>query len=330
MSNIHKIIRLFIKVAIVVVIILSTTFGWIPTRSIIILPHESQPEISSYLSRIVKYLSNDIGIRGYHHYDQLEVAKNFIAEEFKQLGYEVSYQTYTIKDQSFSNVIANKGTSLDNNPLIIGAHYDSCFNPGADDNASGVAGMLALAKLFSKDSNVGNIVFVAFVNEEPPFFQTNAMGSRIFTKQLKVSNQSIRGAIILEMIGYYSNNWFSQKYLPLLGPFFPNKGNFIAMIGDFNSSNMLKRLSKGFLKSSRFPLRTLSAPASIPGINFSDHWSFWQEQYPAVMVTDTAYLRNKNYHQQTDLPQSLNYPYMAQVILGLKEAVSDYLNDSKS
>jgi len=129
------------------------------------------------------------------------------------------------------------------------------------------------------------------------------------------------------MIGYYSNDWFSQKYLPLLGPFFPNKGNFVGIVGDFQSHNLVGELAKGFKNASRFPLRTIVAPRSIPGINFSDHWSFWQENYPAVMVTDTAYLRNINYHQQTDLPVTLNYEYMAEVILGLKSAVLELMSD---
>lgn len=322
---IHKISAFFVKIVIATLIVLSTTFGWIPTRSIVISSSGNQLEISDYLLQIVNKLAVDIGIRNYKHYNQLEDARKFIAQEFKNLGYEVAFQTYSVNSQDFSNIIATKGASLDGNPLIIGAHYDSCFNPGADDNASAVAGMLALAKLLSEDIRIGKIVFVAFVNEEPPFFQTSAMGSRVFTRDMKDSNRQIRGAIVLEMIGYYSNDWFSQKYLPLLGPFFPSKGNFIGIVSNFSSRNMLKHIAKGFRSNSQFPLKTIIAPSFIPGINFSDHWSFWQEGYSAVMVTDTAYLRNKNYHRQTDLPETLNYQYMASVIFGLRDAVCDFL-----
>lgn len=322
---IYKIGSLTIKAIIVVLIVLSTTFGWIPTPSVTLPINESQQETSRYVSGVVSKLAGDVGIRNYRHYDQLEAVKNFIAQEFRNLGYAVSFQTYSINNQNFSNIIATKEAPLVVNPLVVGAHYDSCFNPGADDNASAVAGMLALARLLSKDKSVDQIIFVAFVNEEPPFFQSGRMGSRVFTKYLKETKSRIRGAIVLEMIGYYSNEWFSQKYLPLLGPFFPNRGNFIGIVGDFNSSEMVKQLAKGFRGNSNFPLETIIAPNSIPGINFSDHWSFWQEKYPAVMVTDTAYLRNKNYHQQTDLPETLNYQYMAQVILGLKDAIRDFL-----
>ncbi len=325
----QKVFSLLFKAAIVVLIVLSTTFGWLPTASVNFASNQSRHEIADYLSTVVHKLAGEIGTRNYRHYDRLEMAKNFIAQEFEKSGYEVSFQIYSVKRQSFSNIIATKGGSLEKNPLIIGAHYDSCFNPGADDNSSAVAGMLSLAKLLSKDKNIGHIVFVAFVNEEPPFFQKNTMGSWVFTKSLKEANIKIQGAIVLEMIGFYSNNWFSQKYLPLLGSFFPNKGNFVGVVGDFQSHELVGELSKGFKKASGFPLRTIVAPRSIPGINFSDHWSFWQEDYPAVMVTDTAYLRNKNYHHQTDLPETLNYEYMAEVIIGLKSAVLGLVENAR-
>jgi len=327
MKIIQKVFALLFKAAIAVLIVMSTTFGWIPTASVNLPSSQSRHEISSYLSSVVHKLAGEIGTRNYRHYDRLEMAKDFIAQEFEKSGYEVSYQTYSVNNQSFSNIIAAKGNALEKNPLIIGAHYDSCFNPGADDNGSAVAGMLSLARLLSKEKGIDRIVFVAFVNEEPPFFQTGTMGSRVFTKFLKEGNIKIQGAIVLEMIGYYSNDWFSQKYLPLLGPFFPNKGNFVGIVGDFQSHKLVGKLAKGFKNASRFPLRTIVAPRSIPGINFSDHWSFWQENYPAVMVTDTAYLRNKNYHQQTDLPETLNYEYMAEVVWGLRSAVLGLMSD---
>jgi len=329
MKILKKLAQLFLKALIVVLVLSCTTFGWLPTASVNLPSNQARHEISSYLSKVVHKLAGEIGTRNYRHYDHLEMAKDFIAQELEKFGYGVSFQTFSVNSQSFSNIIATKGNALEKNPLIIGAHYDSCFNPGADDNGSAVAGMLALAKLLSKDKATDRVVFVAFVNEEPPFFQTETMGSRVFTKSLKEAKTKIQGAIVLEMIGYYSNDWFSQKYLPLLGPFFPNKGNFIGVVGDFQSGKLVGELAKGFKNASRFPLRTIVAPRSIPGINFSDHWSFWQENYPAVMVTDTAYLRNKNYHQQSDLPETLNYEYMAEVILGLKQAISVLLSEKR-
>lgn len=325
-SQRHSIARVFFRHAAAVAVVLSTTVGWIPTRSVSISLSESQKETSRYLSNVVDVLALEIGNRNYVYYDQLQRAQDYIHKEFEKLGYAVSLQTYAIDHQVFSNVIATKGSPWEGQPLIIGAHYDSCFNPGADDNASGVAGLLGLAKLLADDHNVDHLVFVAFVNEEPPFFQTDKMGSRVFVKDLKQKGQEIQGAVILEMIGYYSNDWFSQKYFPFLGLFFPNKGNFIAMVGNFNSLDMLRRLRRGFRKNSHFPLRTLTAPSFMPGTNFSDHWSFWKERYPAVMVTDTAFLRNPHYHQPTDLPHTLNYDAMTQVVYGLKFAVSEFLN----
>lgn len=313
--------KLIITAGIVVLVIALKNFGWLPTKSVSLPENQSRYEISGYLSSVVHKLAGEIGTRNYQYYEQLEAAKDFIAREFERFGYDVSFQAYSIDGQSFSNIIAAKGDAVDKNPLVIGAHYDSCFNPGADDNASGIAGVLALAQLLSDQKNSDRFLFVAFANEEPPFFHTDVMGSRVFTKSLKQANRLILGAIVLEMIGYYSEDWFSQKYLSFLGIFFPNKGNFISIIGNWKSRNLVKNLSRGFRRQSGFPLRTLIAPSSIRGIGFSDHWSFWQENYPALMVTDTAYLRNHNYHQQTDLPETLNYEYMAEVVLGLKSAV---------
>lgn len=321
-----KIFSLLVKVIVAFLIVKATTFGWLPNRSPKDIPlNASREELRDYMKSIVQYLAGSVGIRNYEYPDSLEKAKDYIAGEFRKLGYEVELQTYAIHGRDFSNVIATKGNLSAKTPLVIGAHYDSCFNPGADDNASAIAGVLGLARLFSESASSGRLVFVAFVNEEPPFFQTDAMGSRVYARRLKEKNQPLQGALILEMIGYYSEGLFSQRLLPPLGPFFPNRGNFIALVGNFPSRGFVRELERGFRRSSKFPLRSLVAPASIPGINFSDHWSFWQEGYPAVMVTDTAYLRNKNYHKQTDLPQTLDYDYMTHVVYGLGDAVEHVL-----
>ncbi len=305
--------------------IVLTTYGWIPTRSVVVSLTKSQKKFSGYLYQVVTKLALGIGVRNFEHYEQLVSAKNYIAQEFETLGYVVSFQSYSVGEQIFSNVIASKRPTFGSNPLIIGAHYDSCYNPGADDNASAVAGMLGLAKLLSEDKVAEQIVFVAFVNEEPPFFRTAGMGSRVFAKSLKDEDLQIRGAIVLEMIGYYSNNWFSQRYPAFYGPFSPNKGNFITIAGDMHSSNLVRCFAKGFQRHSAFPLRALIAPRSLPEIGMSDNWSFGQENYSAVMVTDTAHLRNPNYHRQTDLPKTLNYLNMTSVIYGLKDTIIEIL-----
>ena len=315
--------NIILCVLVVAVLIYLSTYGWLPNHSIRKYELTSlEIDTRDYVKEVVHHLAEDIGTRNYEHYEALDETKDYIVAEFERFGYETELQSYSTRNKTFSNVIAKKSHIRGEEPIIIGAHYDSCFNPGADDNASGVAGILALARLFSQEKSVAPIIFVAFVNEEPPFFRTNSMGSIVYSNSLKQNGVEIKGAVILEMIGDYSEGLFSQKYLPLLGPFYPNRGNFIGVVGNSNSSRLVRGLKEGFKKSTRFPICTLIAPASIPGVSYSDHWSFWQEGYPAVMVTDTAFLRNRNYHKQSDLPATLNYEYMSVVLNNLKEAIA--------
>ena len=325
-------ILFFIKVGISVIIILvlmeATTFGWRPSRKNMITLSESEKESAENLKRVVTFLAGEIGLRNYQHDQQLNKAADYIESRFQEIGYETQIMSYEVNGQIFKNIIARPHsipTKESKDIIVIGAHYDSCFNPGADDNASGVAGTLELARLF-KDVNLNTqIQFVAFTNEEPPFFMTEDMGSLVFARKLKKDGQKVRAAIILEMIGYYSENINSQHYLPLLGPFYPNRGNFITVVGNFPSAKVVNTLVAHFRKYSKFPIESLIAPSFIRGVYFSDHWSFWQEGFPAVMVTDTAFLRNKNYHRQTDLPATLDYEKMAVVVHGLKESIMRFI-----
>jgi len=326
------VILFFIKVGISVIIILvlmeATTFGWRPSRKNMITLSESEKESAENLKRVVTFLAGEIGLRNYQHDQQLNKAADYIESRFQEIGYETQIMSYEVNGQIFKNIIARPHsipTKESKDIIVIGAHYDSCFNPGADDNASGVAGTLELARLF-KDVNLNTqIQFVAFTNEEPPFFMTEDMGSLVFARKLKKDGQKVRAAIILEMIGYYSENINSQHYLPLLGPFYPNRGNFITVVGNFPSAKVVNTLVAHFRKYSKFPIESLIAPSFIRGVYFSDHWSFWQEGFPAVMVTDTAFLRNKNYHRQTDLPATLDYEKMAVVVHGLKESIMRFI-----
>ena len=207
--------------------------------------------------------------------------------------------------------------------ILLGAHYDTCFNPGADDNASGVAGLLELARLVANRETDRTVEFVAFVNEEPPNFKSDNMGSRIYAMKAKAEKKNIAMVIILESIGYYSQN---QKYPVFLGPFLPHKGNFISVIGNLYSKLLVNKVKSVFKKYSGFPVESAALPTFISGIDYSDHWSFWQEGYPAVMITDTAFLRNHNYHKQSDRADTLNYEKMAYVIEGFSCALMDLAN----
>ncbi|MBU0467625.1 MAG: M28 family peptidase [Candidatus Omnitrophica bacterium] len=320
-----KIFSFITRAIIVYLIIMSTTYGWSKEEM-----SKAHPDIKNNLKSIVYDLSENIGTRNYANYKNLEKTTEFIINKFNSFGYMVKIMEYEVNGQVFKNVIAENPTHVDSDDIyIIGAHYDSCFNPGADDNASGIAGLIELGRLLKEEKLSKRIRFIAFVNEEPPFFMTDNMGSRVYTRQLKDKKENIKAAIILEMIGYYSEEKNSQRYPPLIGPFFPNKGNYIAVVGNINSRKLLKKVVKNFKSSSDFPMESIVVPGFISGFNFSDHWSFWKEDYPAVMITDTAFHRNKNYHKETDLPGTLDYSKMAEVVLGLKGAVIKLVNENK-
>ncbi|HBG60938.1 MAG TPA: aminopeptidase [Candidatus Omnitrophica bacterium] len=320
-----RIFSYFTKAIIVYLIIMSTTYGWSKEEMSL-----SQSDIKNNLKSVVYDLSENIGTRNYSNYKNLDKAAAYIINKFNSLGYVIEIMEYEINGQIFKNIIAqNPGQSDSDEIYIIGAHYDSCFNPGADDNASGVAGLIELARLLKEEKLSKKIRFVAFVNEEPPYFMTDNMGSRVYTKELKDKKENIKAAIILEMIGYYSDEKNSQRYPPLIGPFFPNKGNYIAVVGNINSRKLLKKVVRNFKSSSEFPVESIVVPGFISGFNFSDHWSFWEEAYPAIMITDTAFHRNKNYHKNSDLPDTLDYSRMSEVVLGLKGSIIELVNENK-
>ena len=276
-------------------------------------------EVAGRLEQIVKYLSREIGIRDYINYENLQRSAEFIEQALKDLGYEIEIMEYEIMGRIFKNIIAQKKGAESQAPtIIVGAHYDTCSNPGADDNASGVAGLIELARELADEELKSNVKFIAFVNEEPPFFLTEQMGSRVYARKAREKDEPIKAVVILESIGYYRDEINSQRYPAPLGLFYPNRGNFITFVSNFSSRHILKAIASSFKKETDFPLECFVGPAFIPGVSFSDHWSFWKENYPAVMVTDTAYLRNPNYHTQLDLYDTIDYKKMAQVLKGLK------------
>lgn len=309
-------------------LVMLTTFGWNPFIETPVVFAGQLSDSQERLQQTVEMLAVTIGVRDYEHYERLNQAANYIQKQLSALGYEMSDQKYVVGGREFRNIIAKSGPQDSSFPvLIVGAHYDSCDNPGADDNASGVAALIELARQLKDVKAKTPIWFVAFTNEEPPFFTTPDMGSRVFTKDLKARKQEVKAAVILEMLGYYSSGRNSQRYLPLMGMFYPNKGNFIAVVSNFSSRKIKNKLVKEFRKATDFPIEGVAAPETVPGIYFSDHWSFWQEKYPAIMITDTAYLRNPHYHKPTDLPETLNYQSMASVVHGLKRAIEVMISE---
>jgi hypothetical protein len=301
-----------------------------------------QIESADRLKNDVYYFCNIIGQRDYQHPKGLNMASTKLAKEFANLGYQVSKQIVPTPDYlkhkkdgelplTFFNVIAEKkGGKVPDEIIVIGAHYDTCAGtetPGADDNTSGTAGLLELARLLAKENLDKTIRFVAFVNEEPPFFHTPSMGSRFYAKSCKGKNENIVAMLCLEMIGYYSNEPNSQSYPPPIGPIlsmiYPDKGNFIAFIGNLNSRDLLLESIKSFRENSDFPSEGVSLPEWITGVDWSDHSSFWVEGYPAIMISDTSLFRNPHYHKPSDTPETLDYQSMTKVIHGVKNIVLD-------
>jgi Zn-dependent M28 family amino/carboxypeptidase len=210
--------------------------------------------------------------------------------------------------------------------VVVGAHYDTVpGSPGADDNASAVAAVIELAGLL-RDARLP-IRFAAFANEELPYFMGPDMGSWVSAKRSRDQGERLSAMLSLEMLGYYSDRPGSQRYPPPLGLFYPDRANFIAFVGDLGAARLVRRCFSSFKKNSSFPAEWLAAPAFVPGVTRSDHWSFRQLGFPALMVTDTAYNRNPHYHQASDTPDTLDYARMAQVTLGLAAMLKEVAHE---
>ncbi|MGC4073129.1 MAG: M20/M25/M40 family metallo-hydrolase [Nibricoccus sp.] len=241
------------------------------------------------------------------------------------MGYTVQRQEYPVGGVVCANLVVERtGTKSPAEVVVIGAHYDSVpQTPGADDNASGVAALLALAEKWSKAAPERTVRFVAFTNEEPIYFQTELMGSRVYAKACKARGDRIAAMLSLETMGYFSDEKGSQKYPFPLSLVYPSRGNFIAVVGNRESKALVKRVRKTFERAKVIPVESASLPGGLQGVGWSDHWSFWQEGYPAVMITDTAPFRNPNYHKPTDTVPTLDYVRLGAAVRGLETVLSD-------
>ena len=324
MEYIKKIILYVIILGGIIFILYTSTFGWRMFVPRTVSRMNDTKTLETQLKSHVRTLSETIGDRNMFAYEKLEEAATFISDQFKLYGYAVDHQGYTIRHQKAYNIIAtHQGDAHASEVILVGAHYDTCFNPGADDNASGVAGLLALAKMISSHNTNRTIQFVAFVNEEPPFFKTEEMGSRVFARRARLKGVDYKAVIVLEMIGYYSQAFNSQRYPPLLGLLYPNKANFICMVGNWHSRKLGKQVLTHFKEYTTFPIESYIGPGFVPGVDFSDHWSFWKEGYPAVMITDTAFYRYPHYHQASDTYEKLDYQSMTHVVSALSNVLID-------
>jgi len=272
----------------------------------------------------VRALAADIGERNVFRLPALRRAADFVAGEWKAQGYRVTPHIYDLGGVPTANLeIALRGRVQPHEIVLVGAHYDSVLgSPGADDNASGVAALLEMSRLLVDAEPARTVRLVAFVNEEPPFFATPRMGSEVYARVARARGDDIRLMVSLETIGYYSEAAGSQRYPPPLGLFYPDRGNFLAMVSNLKSRRALHRMVGAFRAHSDFPVEWLTAPSLLPGVGWSDQRSFWRRGYPALMVTDTAFYRYPHYHSPQDTAEQLDYEALARVTHGLARAVS--------
>ena len=270
----------------------------------------SVTETEQNLRRHVQELAGTIGERNVFQPKALRAARDYIEEVWRNQGYTVARQEYEANGVGCANLeVAMLGASRPDEILLLGAHYDSVRgSPGANDNGSGVAALLEIARLFTDAQPAMTVRLVAFVNEEPPFFGTSRQGSAVYAKAAKGRGDDIKLMMALETIGCYRDEPGSQRYPPFFRYFYPDRGNFLALISDFGSLPVVRHVASVFRAHSDFPIEYAGVFRWIPGVTWSDHLPFWRRGYRALMATDTAFHRYPYYHTPEDTPDKLNYP----------------------
>ena len=272
----------------------------------------------------VEKLSGEFSPRSFDRPDNLGLAADYIRCEFARSSARVSDQAVAFENHSYRNVIASFGPAAGER-IVMGAHYDA-FGPfpGADDNASGVAALLELSRLLGGAELRSGIDLVAFTLEEPPAFGGPGMGSAVHAVSLRRAGVPVRLMICLEMLGCFSDRPGSQTFpMPILKLFYPGTGDFIAVVGRVGEGRLTRRLKTAMRRGSALPVRSINGPRFLPGVDLSDHASYWDAGFPAVMITDTAFYRNPRYHTAEDTPETLDYARMAEVVRALFAAVLD-------
>jgi hypothetical protein len=289
-----------------------------------------QLELRDELQGHVQKLAVEIGSRSVDLPASLKTAARYIEATFTNAGFTPSIQSFDFNGVPCQNIeVEIPGNTRRDEIVVIGAHYDSesdSGTPGADDNASGTAAVLALAKRFAGRHPARTLRFVAFVNEEPPFFQYEQMGSLVYAKRCQERNEKITAMMSIESIGYYDTKDGSQKYPFPVGLFYPSRADFIAFVSRTKDAALVRQCIGTFREDAQFPSEGAALPSRIPGVGWSDHWAFWQAGYPAVMVTDTTLFRSPHYHQVTDTADTLDYDRMARVVDGVVKVIADLCN----
>lgn len=284
---------------------------------------DSEVETAENLKKTVKILSEEIGERNTKNPENLEKSARYLESVFREYGYQPQRNSYEYKSVDVSNIYVVKSASRKTDrTIVIGAHYDSLHGTvGANDNASGVAVLLELARMLKTISLEANLHFVGFVNEEPPYFQTADMGSVVYAKRLRQQRIKVIAMYSLETMGAYYDDAGSQSYPFPLDAYYPDVGNFIAFVSNPYSKQLLEKSIKQFREMAVVPSEGLSAPEVLEGVSWSDHWSFWQEGYPAVMITDTAPFRYEHYHKTSDSFDKIDYQRMSRVTHGIAKMI---------
>jgi len=284
-----------------------------------------QRALAQRLRTHVTVLAGDIGERSDLTYAALNRAAAYLDTVFGDLGYQARSHAYTARGRTYRNVeVEIPGAVRPDEIVVVGGHYDTAVGaPGADDNASGVAGVLELARAFAGSSPARTLRFLAFANEEPPSFPTADMGSRQYADSVAARGEKIVAMLSIESIGYYDDTPGSQRYPFPLNLAYPDRGDFIGFVSNLKSRSLVRRTIATFRAHAQFPTQGAAAPWWVPGVWWSDHWAFWRHGYPAIMITDTAPYRNVFYHTAGDTPDTLDYERMARVIDGLTWVVRD-------
>jgi Zn-dependent M28 family amino/carboxypeptidase len=284
-------------------------------------------DLAYRLFRHVDRLSGLIGPRPSSKPVAFDAAATYIERELQELGGTVEREWYDAGERQVSNIVASRtGTRRPHEIVILGAHYDTvAITPGADDNASAVAVLIETARLLRSTTFQRTVRFVGFACEEPPHFHTDTMGSQIHARRCREQNAKIVGMLCLEMVGYFTTAENSQQVPDAIPRFlrwiFPRRGDFLAAVGNLKSCGLLWNFRRGFKRATRLPLFSIALPEAIHEIRLSDNSSFWDQGYPALMLTDTSFLRNPHYHATSDTPDTLGYEQMAQVTLGVAGAI---------
>lgn len=261
----------------------------------------------------------------------LAAVEHYLEAQLTQIGGPPRRQPFDSPYGPISNLEITLGNAHSRRVVVVGAHYDSVQGaPGADDNASGVAAALELARVINTapggwPASAPALKFAFFVNEEEPFFRTAHMGSLVYATDARERGWEVQAMFSLETLGYYRDDPGSQRYPWPFAYFYPDRGNFLAFVGDLRSRDLVRRSIAAFRSVARFPSEGVAAPRAVPGVEWSDHWAFWEQGWPAVMITDTAFNRNPNYHSSTDTPDTLDYDRLARVVHGLSGMMRSWL-----